>query len=604
MHKSLKLVVAIAIAFSCACQSNVIKKTDRSVYGLIEQRQKDALGATSDVRLEKEDGRVVVTGEAYSFTPRPVEHKLPESFRVSTDTDANVELDVPSSDSNDEPIVSGDEEAEEVVDEEVRPSIFSAEEQGEVQVIGLKESLAFAMRSGRDLQDAREDLYLDALDLTLERHLWTPQFVANATVDVAYSDAGGLNDLERAVTSVADVSLTQRLPYGGQITAQVIHSLVRDLEAHVTAVESGSVILQASLPLLRGAGRVAYESRYSAERNLIYALRTFERFRRSYLVGVAARYFDLQRSKAAILNAYLSYQSGKRNWERAEAFNKVGKSRDVFEAPRAKASFRSAEAALVSAKEQHATALDRFKIFLGMAVDAKLEVLDQDADEQARALDKLLPDIDVAGAVEVALRFRLDILTEADRVDDTRRSVEIAKNRMLPDLDFAGGITFDSDPERANSASFNTERNRWNAGLAFRIDDRKRERNAYRAALVNLRRSRRNFEEFVDTVRAEVRRARRRIEQQVDLRKIQDLNVTENTTRYEAAKAQFELGKSTNQDVVDADKDLLDARNGLADAVADYRNAILQFRLDTGTLRVTNTGEWDDSAHVAVDSED
>ena len=108
---------------------------------------------------------------------------------------ANVELGVPSSESDDEPVVSGDEEAEEVVDEEVRPSIFSAEEQGEVQVIGLKESLAFAMRSGRDLQDAREDLYLDALDLTLERHLWTPQFVANATVDVAYSDAGGLNDL-------------------------------------------------------------------------------------------------------------------------------------------------------------------------------------------------------------------------------------------------------------------------------------------------------------------------------------------------------------------------------------------------------------------------
>ena len=48
-------------------------------------------------------------------------------------------------------------------------------------------------------------------------------------------------------------------------------------------------------------------------------------------------------------------------------------------------------------------------------------------------------------------------------------------------------------------------------------------------------------------------------------------------------------------DVVDAENDLLAARNDFAEAVSGYRNAILQLRLDTGTLRVDDQGRWDTS---------
>ncbi|UCF33386.1 MAG: hypothetical protein JSV78_13740, partial [Phycisphaerales bacterium] len=49
---------------------------------------------------------------------------------------------------------------------------------------------------------------------------------------------------------------------------------------------------------------------------------------------------------------------------------------------------------------------------------------------------------------------------------------------------------------------------------------------------------------------------------------------------------------ATNQDVVDAEDDLFTARNQLAGAIASYREAILDFRLATGTLRVTDEGKW------------
>jgi outer membrane protein TolC len=270
----------------------------------------------------------------------------------------------------------------------------------------------------------------------------------------------------------------------------------------------------------------------------------------------------------------------------------MGRSRDVFEAPRAKSNFRLAEAALVSAKERYESALDRFKILLGMPVDTPLDVLDQDQDQACKALDSLLPDIAETPAVEVALRYRLDLLNSADRVDDFRRGVTVAENRILPDLELIGSATAESHPNQLRPSNFRQERTNWEGGIQFRIDDRKTEHNAYRSALVLLRRAQRDHEQSVDTVRADVRRALRRIAQQENLRTIQMLNVQENELRADAARAQYELGMSTNQDVVDAENDLLGARNDYAAAVAAYRVAVLEFRLDTGTLRVTDDGRW------------
>ncbi|MBU0718644.1 MAG: TolC family protein, partial [Planctomycetes bacterium] len=301
-------------------------------------------------------------------------------------------------------------------------------------------------------------------------------------------------------------------------------------------------------------------------------------------------------SKARIGNAYKSYLRRKNDWEKADFINRMGQSQTVFEAPRARASFRSAEASLVSAKEQYQTALDRFKISIGMPVDVLLDVVSQEDDIEAGALDRLLTAADEATAIDVALHHRLDLLTAADQVDDSRREVLVAKNGLLPSLQVTAGMYLDSDPERSNSTTYNLERATYQAGLALEMDDRKAERTAYRQALITLRRAERAYGETVDGVRADVREALRDIDKQENLRAIQALNVQENEVRYEAASAQYDLGRSTNQDVVDADTDLLAARNELARAVADYRNSILRFRLATGTLRVTDDGTWDDLA--------
>ena len=574
-----------AIPLAGGCRSWLIDGTDRNVQRLIADRQQAALGVTSDTAIGPETGEVGGSDRMYSLNPRPVDPAVPEGFRKPRDgvessteeKDDTVLADVPSR-----------------AEADLSPSIFREDQLDEVVVLGLSDAVAYAMRHARALQDAKEDLYLAALDLTLERHLWTPQFVASAAA--TFDDYLEESQFDRAMKTVSDVAVSQRLPSGGEVSANIIHTLTRRVSDLVERGETGHLILAAEIPILRGAGKVAYESRYAAERELIYAIRRYERFRRSFLVDVASEYFSLQQAKAAIDNTYVSYLNRKLDWEKAEFIHRKGRSRTIFEAPRAKANFRNAEAALVSVKERYESALDRFKIRVGMPVDSLLDVVDQDQDNESRMLDTLLPDVDEAVAVPVALRYRLDLLNNADRVDDARRGVAVAKNRILPDLKLSGSATLDSDPDHARAFNFREERMSWQGFVNLRIDDRKAERDAYRAALISLRRNERDHDRFVDEVRADVRRALRRIAEKDNVRTIRRFSVEEAQHWVEAARAQYDLGRSTNQAVVDAEDDLLRARNEYAAAVAAYRLAILEFRRDTGTLRVSDDGRLSGSA--------
>jgi outer membrane protein TolC len=571
--------VGLAVAI-CSCQQVVIDRADRSVYRAITDRQQRAIGAVSDVHIGTETGALGRNERMYDFVPRSVDSNVPEGFQQSPyaepvgDDEAAAAAVEPAgepepSDASDVGTSFPEAEATEQL---VSPSIFTPEQLERILVFRLSDALNYAFRHARDLQGAKEDLYLAALDLTLERHLWTPQLVAAISAEV--SDAGRAGDFDRALTAVSDVAVSQRLPFGGEITARGVGTLMRDLREHVTTGESGQVILEADLPLLRGAGRAAYETRYIAERELIYAVRTYEHFRRSFAVRVAADYFDLQQRQAEINNAYKSYQTRREDWEKADFVNRMGRSRTVFDATRARSSFRSAETALVSAKERYAFALDQFKITIGMPVEELIDVVDQEDDRETEAFDRISTTTEESVAIAAALKYRLDLLNVADAVDDSQRGVRVAKNRILPDLDVTASYTFGSDPDHLSATRFEDDRSAWRGAAELRIDDRKRERNAYRASLIGYR------------------RALRRVEQQRAILNIQALNVEENKLRLDAAKAQYDLGKIENRDVVEADTDLLTARNLYAVAVAGYRNALLEYRRDTGTLRINEEGEW------------
>lgn len=563
---------------------------DREVYRLIEQRQMAALGTTSEARVEDPTGEPR-RGDLYSFVPNPISPDVPEEFTGSP-AEAREGLDEPPRSTEvPELLVEGTEnesaDPEKITGPPAEASADAAleEEMFFGEPMTLSEVFAYSIRNARGYQDAKEDLYLQALALTLERHLWTPRFMSNLRAN--YTEFPQDSDPDRALEAVADVAVEQRLPFGGEVTAQWIGTMMRDLENHVTNSESGTAILRANVPLLRGAGRVAYESRYQAERNLVYAVRDYELFRREFLTTIAAAYFELLSQKSSINNAILSRESFRENSERADALAQAERLVRL-DSDRARVEYLQAKNDVSNSREAYRSALDEFKILIGMPIVETFDVVDKD-------LDLADPMVTEELAIETALRQRLDLLNSLDRVDDARRDVAIAENNLLPDLNLTGSVAYDSNPDHLSSVHFREDLETWNAGAEVEIPlDRKAERNAYRSSLISLRRAERNYDLGSDRVRFEVRRAMRVIKQAKYTLDIQEQNIKINEVRQEQAEIEFELGKISNRDLVEANNDLRDARDNYANAQSGLRRAILDFRLATGTLRVTDEGHWVD----------
>ncbi len=580
---------------------------DRQVYRLIETRQKEALGETHDARIGRGRSPISVPGEAYSFVPHPIDSEVPEAFLRTTSAPAASSRPASSPAATATQPADSPESLEATLRQETssQPSLTQFNSAPTTQpgrpILTLSGALKYAFQHSRRFQDAKEDLYLAALDLTLERHLWTP--IPFADIGQTYTNTSTFEGWDAALESVAQAGVRQKLPYGGEVTARIIANLVRDVSDSVSTGESGSAILEANLPLLKGAGRSAYESRYQAERNLIYAVRTFENFRRALSVTIAGEYFELQGTRQTIVNAHESVQVLTLDQRRAEALWRTGRAEqlDVLRADQDRIRASNAE---VDAIASYETSLDRFKILIGMPTETEIDVeypadaeigLTEQGTLEPAGLEEALrmPDVSEEESIRVALKYRLDLLNDLDRIDDARRGVAVAENGILPDLRAFGSARMDTRPDVDSVLGYNSEFITYRAGFLLEVPlDRVAERNALRKSQITLQQAERNFDEAKDTVSLQVRESMRQVQLQLDSLEIQKRNKEVALLRRRSARMWFDLGKKDNRDVVEAQQNLLEAQDRLAAAVAALRRAILTFRLNTGTLRVNDEGQW------------
>ncbi|GMU24387.1 MAG: hypothetical protein AMXMBFR13_44610 [Phycisphaerae bacterium] len=633
----------IALLFIGGCQW-FIDAADREVFGLIEKRQRQALGVDREFRIDDPSAdrpeRVAARRQTtpYEFVPHPVDDEIPPSFRVAETRPADVageanaapapatapaegiaaEADLaatppPRPQQEDLPpsAIPHTQPAEQLA---LAPATQSVESmigpatQPATRELSLEEVLAYAFRHSRAYQDAKQDLYLAALDLTLERFLWTPQLVGElSAVHSSFQELTerrrGEPTLEpdRTFDAVAQVGASQRLPLGGTITAQVIDRWMRDLRDKITEGETGQTVLEANIPLLRGAGLVAMESLFQAERNLIYAIRTFEGFRRNLAVQIAGDYFNLQQLRQEIVNTEQSIAAFAEEARRAEALWRGGR-RIALDVQRAEQDRLVAANRRIDALEQYQSALDAFKVLLGMPPEEQVDIMfpgEPDATGPDPSLGTLseglrMPSVSEDEAIDVGLKYRLDLLNDFDRIGDAQRGVRIAENNLLPDLAATSSVLMNTDPDRLGTFKYDGERTVWNVGLTLELPlNRQAERNALRRSHLVKAQVERDYEQARDLVILQVRRAMRRVIQQKNSLEIQAMNRDLALERREQFLVLLRTtGEISNRDLVEAENALLSARNRLAQAQAQLNLAILQFRRDTATLRIDEQGQW------------
>jgi outer membrane protein TolC len=478
----------------------------------------------------------------------------------------------------------------------------------------LEQALDMAVHSNRSYQSRKEQLYLSGMTLTLVRHQFAPIFSASGTVnyggDTAQAVTVGIDETTGQPTVILSDNLVeqQRISASGSIGASW---LIRDVGRLTTAITADFIRFvtgdprmasQSQLtatfarPLLRNAGYKAdLEVLTQTERQVLYDLRDFTRYRKDFSVQVATAYYAVLGNRDVARNNFLNLQSSRKNAERSRALAKEGRITQS-DLGRLEQQVLSAESTWVNAVRNYQQSLDNFKIQLGLTTDANL-VLD---DHELESLVIRDPNLSVEDSIQIALVARLDYLNAKDQLADAERKVNLAINFLLPQVDFATSVAVSSDPNR--NTGFQTpqpQRYSWNAGLT--VDpglDRVAERNAYRAAIINRNQAARAIDQQEDDIKLQVRDSWRTLDQAKRNYEISEIGVNLAERRVEEQNLLAELGRAKAQDQVDAQNDLSNSKNQRIQALVTHTIARVQFWDYLGILYIRDNGQWEEAQHA------
>jgi outer membrane protein TolC len=350
----------------------------------------------------------------------------------------------------------------------------------------------------------------------------------------------------------------------------------------------GVLSLSFTQPLLGGAGqRIVLEPLTQAERDLVYEVRSYERFRRTFAVDVAARYYQVLQQVDEMQNARTNYENLSQLAERNRALAEAGRLDDLQKGQVVQDELRS-EDRLMSTRAAMESALDEFKLFLGLPVEIELQFDSAELVRMGAAEPRQL-ELDEAMVIGVGLSSRLDYLTVLDQLEDAERRVAIAADALRAGLDLVASSGTASTPGRPGE--FDLRDSSWSLGLALDLPmDRLPERNAYRSTLISRDAMRRSAEAFGDAIRISLRESLRNAETSFRSFGIQRVSVPLAKRRAESAKLLQDAGRADTRDILEAEEDLLDAKNSLTSSLIDYELARLALWRDTEHLGVDEGG--------------
>ena len=451
--------------------------------------------------------------------------------------------------------------------------------------LNLVQAVNIATNYNREYQRQKEILYLTVLDLTFERHQFVRQWFG--TIDASYAK----DEFDESVGNTSRFGFDQLLAGGGVISMNI----AQDWTSFLTGDSRTSLgtFLNASItqPLL-GSGRlVAEENLTQAERDALYEIRSFSRFRKEFVVDVVSAYYRVLQQKDAVLNAENNYERVKLSLERLKAEAEEGR-KPMFEVDQAEQSVLDAEDGVVTNQQRYEQLLDQFKILLALPTDAAVELDENELDALA-ASGVSSPDYDLETAIETGLVSRLDLATSMDQIDDAVRKVTVAEDELGMDLGvFASAGVPSTEQTRAGRLRFND--GTYEFGLTADLPlDRLSERNQYRSALINLAVAERQYESDISGVKLDIRDSWRQLREAEQRYLIQQNSLELARKRVESTTVLLEEGRAQTRDLLEAQDDLLAAENSLTAAIIDHAVSKLNFFLDIEILQVKPDGMWD-----------
>ncbi|HIL71435.1 MAG TPA: TolC family protein [Verrucomicrobia bacterium] len=531
----------VGLLFTSCSTSYYHKQADKEVYGIIEQVEKQIFGESS-------------------------------GFNVNTGY--------------------SERDAKEILLEEIILDRHSTN----VISLTIEQALDMAVKNSREYQNQKEQLYLTSLSLTGSRFRFGPQFFGNTTGELNRSSDG-----ERSGNVNSRVGVSQALKSGANIGASIANDLLRFYTGSPRESAISTLSLNLFQPLLRGAGKsVVAENLKQAERNVIYAVRSFSQFQRDFIIGVVLDYYGLLQDKDRLRNSYQNYLRRVELIARTEARGNAGLEQQL-NVDDVKSSELDAKNSYINIIATYLANLDRFKLnTLSIPLGTKLH-LDDTALKDLSKIELKSITLNNDEAFSLALNHHLDLLNDIDRFEDSKRQLVVAANQLKPGLNIFGDASLRSDePTDYTNFDFNEIR----AGVGIELDlplNRLNERNDYRATRVRFESDIRSLALALDRKRNEIDQGKRDLEQARRNYSIQNTAYGLAERRVTGEEMGLQAGISEVRDVREAQDALILAQNDVTDALISYLTARLNLFVNMGILDTNQEKFWLRSDSLTVD---
>jgi outer membrane protein TolC len=495
-------------------------------------------------------------------------------------------------------------------------------------ILSLQEALEIGARNNFDYQTQKEEVFRSALALDLEQNEFRTLFFGQLS-SLLQSDLRNRPKVEGQLHT-GEFAVSRKLKNGVDFNSAFAVDLAKLLTGERPSSLGIAADASISIPLLRGAGEyIVTEPLTQAERNVVYAIWNFERFKQEFAVEIASSYLSVLRLMDAMRNSEEDYRSRIISSRRSRRLADAGRLQEI-EVDQAVQNELQSRQRWISAIQQYQEQLDSFKLLLGLPPDANLE---PDTDELKKLtapgrelvtqlmkeeisprtetppadapVELLPPDYKNAGplewderrAIETALKTRLDMRSTLGSVYDAQRGVVVAADALGAELTFFGSAEI-GERRTITSADLDDVKLRVDRGVyaaLLTLDlplERTSEAVAYRNSFIWLEQAVRAVQSLEDRIKIAIRSELRNMLSSRENLHIQAKAVMVAEKRVRSVTMFLDAGRAQIRDLLEAQDSLLSAQNSLTSAVVNYRLAELRIQRDMGVLRIDADGMW------------
>jgi len=447
-------------------------------------------------------------------------------------------------------------------------------------LLTLPKALEMAVNHSRDYQLQRETLYLSALSLTGERHKFALK-PTKANLDLSRNrSSSNINTTE----SDASLTLSKALKTGGTLTATLANDLTLFFNGGGPKIPD--ITLALTQPLLKDAGaKFAEELLTQSERDLVYAIRTFSRYQKTFLVDRISEYLALLQKKDEVRVQYELYQN-RILFRKEQELRLQGELISQFELDQALRQEYSSKVSYINAIESYQALLDDFKKQLNLPLGESVVLDDAELGNLKQFGLQPVPLNDKHG-FQLALTNRLDILNNIDKFEDKKRKVEVSANDLLPSLAVVADYSLKDQFYNRNSFDFGDYSGKIGLSLDLPLD-KHTERNAYRKSRITFEQQLRSLMKTLDDLRDEIRTNVRALDRNQQSYVINQKALA--VSRRELEKAKLDMlagGNVSPRDILEAQTAVASAQNAVTAAFISFHTQRLKLLNNTGIL---NTG--------------